>query len=164
MGFLQGEDARKISIKTSEILKETGLLEERWLKMMHWIFQIFCMKLQQHKGWKSYKIFVAKLFIWGFSGKNPLKGTCSEEMEACHSAISRELLELVYWFGCPKSEAKKLSSTLPKRFFFIKHIINSCLLCEIYHKLDILDAYLWVEYSMAEEKSSGFLNNQATAT
>ena len=34
------------------------------------------------------------------------------------SAVSRELLELVYQFGCPKKEPQKLSSTLPKSFFF----------------------------------------------
>ena len=55
------------------------------------------------------------------------------------SAISRRLLELVYRFGRPKYEPKKSKSS-----FFIKQTINSFLLCELYRKLDTLDAYLWI--------------------
>ena len=40
------------------------------------------------------------------------------------------------------SPPKKMSSTLPKSFFFIKQIIKSFLLWEIYQKQDILEAYL----------------------
>ena len=36
------------------------------------------------------------------------------------SAAPRELLEPVYWFGCPNKLAQKYSSTLPKSFFFYK--------------------------------------------
>ena len=50
--------------------------------------------------------------------------------------------------GIPVWKPKKSSSTLPKSFFFIKQT-NSFLLCEIYWKLDILNAYLWIKYSLA---------------
>ena len=58
------------------------------------------------------------------------------------SAESRKLLELVYWFGHPKNEPKNQAALYQKVSFFIKHIINSFLLCEIFWKLDILNAYL----------------------
>ena len=50
--------------------------------------------------------------------------------------------------GIPVWKPKKSSSTLPKSFFFIKQT-SSFLLCEIYWKLDILNAYLWIKYSLA---------------
>ena len=47
---------------------------------------------------------------------------------------------------------KNLSSTLPKSFFFIKQITSLFILSEIYGQLDILNAFLWVKYSINEEK------------
>lgn len=155
--FTKGGYKKNLNQDGWNLKRNYGLLDKRWPKMMHWIFQIFGWSYSSIMAKNQAKFFLTKLFIWGFTGKNPLKWTCSEEMEAWHSAISREILEFVNWFGCPKSEPKKLSSILPKCFFFFKRIINS-FLCEIYHKLDILNAYLWVKYSMVEEKPLGFMN------
>ena len=57
----------------------------------------------------------------------------------------------------PKKWAQKIEQYSTQMFFFFKRIINS-FLCEIYHKLDILNAYLWVKYSMVEEEPLGFMN------
>ena len=35
---------------------------------------------------------------------------------------------------------------------------------EIYQKSDILNAYLWVKYSLIEEKNGDFMKKHATAT
>ena len=81
------------------------------------------------------------------------------------SVVFRKFLESVYWFGFPKPKIS--SSTLLKSFFFIKQTIIS-FLCEIYQKLDILNAYLWIKYSMTKEKQrflgktcNSFLNQDA---
>ena len=72
------------------------------------------------------------------------------------SAVSRDFLELVHQFGHPKNEPKNSSSTLPKSFHFVRQV-NTFLLCDIYRKLDILNSYLWVKYSMIEEKHGDFM-------
>lgn len=38
-------------------------------RLMHGIFLIFCMKLQQHRGWKLVKIMFRKFLLWGFWDK-----------------------------------------------------------------------------------------------
>ena len=43
------------------------------------------------------------------------------EVRTIVNAIFRALLESVDQFGCPNNEPKKLSSTVSKRSFFIKH-------------------------------------------
>ena len=43
-----------------------------------------------------------------------------------------------------------------KLSFFIKQIINSFPLCEIYRKLDILKTYLWLKHSKTEKKTRRF--------
>ena len=116
--FTRGGYKKNLNQDGWNLKRNYGLLDKRWPKMMHWIFQIFGWSYSSIMAKNQAKFFLTKLFIWGFTGKNPLKWTCSEEMEAWHSAISREILEFVNWFGCPKSEPKKLSSILPKCFFF----------------------------------------------
>ena len=61
--------------------------------------------------------------------------------------------------GIPVWVPRKPSVLYSKVSFFIKQIINSFLLCEIYRKLEILNAYLWVKYTMAEEKHGDFIKN-----
>ena len=137
--FSRGEGTRKISIKRDGTLKETMGFWTKVTQNDALNFSDFLHEVAARlKNWAE--CFLKRLFMSGFWGKNPPKWTWSEEMEAWHSAISRELLELVYQVGYSKSEPRKLSSTLPKSFFFVKQIINSFLLCEIYHKLDILNA------------------------
>ena len=76
------------------------------------------------------------------------------------SAVSRELLEPVHRFGHPKNEPRKSSSTLPKSSLFIKQLIISFLLFEIYQKqLVILNTFPWVKYSRTEEKYEKFMRN-----
>ena len=49
---------------------------------------------------------------------------------------------------------------LPKSCFFIKQINTPFLLCEICWKLDILNTYLSVKYSMAEKKHGDFVKKK----
>ena len=70
-----------------------------------------------------------------------------ENMELSN-AVFRALLEPVYWFR---------AVLYPKVSFFIKQLTNTFLLCEIYQRQEILDAYLWIKCSRAEEKHGNFL-------
>ena len=64
----------------------------------------------------------------------------------------------------PKKWAQKIDQYSTQKFPFYQEIINSFLLCEIYQKLGILNAYLWVKYSMAAEKNVDFMKKHARAT
>ena len=65
--------------------------------------------------------------------------------------------------GAQKINPKNRAVLYPKVSFFIKQIKNSFLLCEIYRKLDIFNAYLWIKYSMTEEKRGDFIKKTCTS-
>ena len=61
----------------------TGILGKTWrklsffkfhCKLMHWIFLICCMKLEQHKNWKLCKIILAIFLFWEVWGKSSWNG------------------------------------------------------------------------------------------
>ena len=47
---------------------------------------------------------------------------------------------------------KNLVVLFSKVYFFIKQLTNTFILCEIYQKKDIIDAYIWIKYTVAIEK------------
>ena len=75
------------------------------------------------------------------------------------SAVSRELLEPEYWF-----RHQKIKQYSTQTFLF--HQRNYKLIYSVWNfwKLGILNAYLWIKYSMAKEKPGDFMKKHATAT
>ena len=62
------------------------------------------------------------------------------------------------WYTCLGTQkwAQKFEQYSTQKSLFLKQIITSFLLCEIYWKLDILNTYLSVKYSMTEKKHGRF--------
>ena len=66
----------------TELKIESMILFWKWgfwvKKFPKWIYEfrfflIFCIKLKQHKTWKSSKIILTKFLFWGFGGQKGLK-------------------------------------------------------------------------------------------
>ena len=60
-----------------------------------------------------------------------------------------------FWSQYTGLGAQKMDQYSTQKFLFLKQIIN--LICEIYRKRDILNAYLLVKYGMAEVKHGDFM-------